>query len=57
MNGSTSLTDRLFLLEKVDKIIFNSMWSRDRFFLNLDKNELIKKKTTICYQSSSRCFY
>ena len=53
MNGSTSLTDRLFLLEKVDKIIFNSMWSRDRFFLNLDKNELIKKKTTICYQSSS----
>jgi len=54
MNGSKSLIDRLFLLEKVDKIIFNSKWSRDRFFLNLNKNELIKKKTTICYQSSSK---
>ena len=53
MNGSTSVSDRLYLLEKVDIIIFNSRWSRNRFFLNLDKDELIKKKTIICYQSSS----
>ena len=51
------LSERLYLLEKVDKLIFNSKWSRDRFFLNLDKNELLKKKSIICYQSSSNVNY
>ena len=53
MSGSSSISDRLYLLENVDKIIFNSKWSRDRFFLNLDKYELLLNKSTICYQSSS----
>ena len=42
MNGSMNLTDRTYLIENVDKLIFNSMWSRDRFFLDLN-NGLIKK--------------
>ena len=53
MNGSMNLTDRIYLIENVDKLIFNSMWSRDRFFLDLDNEEILKKKTIICYQSSS----
>ena len=53
MSGSSSISDRLYLLENVDKIIFNSKWSRDRFFLNLDRYELLSNKSMICYQSSS----
>ena len=44
MNGSMNLTDRTYLIENVDKLIFNSMWSRDRFFLDLDNDENLKKK-------------
>ena len=32
MNGSKSTEDRLFLLNKIDKILFNSEWSQERFF-------------------------
>ena len=53
MNGSISFAERLYLLETVDKLIFNSKWSRDRFFLDLEKKELFLNKTIICYQSSS----
>ena len=42
-----------YLIETVDKLIFNSKWSRDRFFLDLEKKELFLNKTIICYQSSS----
>ena len=31
MTGSTSVNDRIFLLNKIDKIIFNSKWSQKRF--------------------------
>ena len=37
----SSLSERLYLLENVDKLIFNSKWSRDRFFLNLDRTRII----------------
>ena len=54
MSGSSSISERLYLLNNTDKLIFNSKWSRDRFFLNLDKHELLLKKSLICYQSSSK---
>ncbi|MDB9936564.1 glycosyltransferase family 4 protein [Candidatus Pelagibacter sp.] len=54
MNGSRLATERIKLLNNVDKILFNSEWSRKRFFLDLDDNEYLLKKTTICYQSSSK---
>ena len=53
MSGSSSISERLYLLENTDKLIFNSKWSRDRFFLNLDKQKLLSNKSIICYQSSS----
>ena len=53
MSGSKTIKDRIYLLNNVDKIIFNSKWSQDRFFIGLsDKNNLLHK-TSICYQSSS----
>jgi glycosyltransferase involved in cell wall biosynthesis len=54
MLGSKSINDRIYLLNKIDKIIFNSKWSQNRFFINIENRKLLKQKTAICYQSSSR---
>ena len=55
MNGSKSIKQRIDLLNNVDKIIFNSEWSKKRFFINLPNNdELLSQKTSVCYQSSSK---
>lgn len=54
MNGSRSIQDRKYLLENVDKIIFNSQWSRNQFFTNLDDHFLNKEKTHVCYQSTNK---
>ncbi len=54
MNGSKSAKDRLFLLNKIDKILFNSKWSQDRFFIGLENMSLLKQKTSICYQSTNK---
>ena len=53
MNGSITTKDRLFLLNNIDKILFNSKWSQKRFFINLENNTLLKQKTSVCYQSTS----
>ncbi len=54
MSGSKTITDRIYLLNNIDKIIFNSNWSQNRFFTGLlGKNYLINK-TSVCYQSSSK---
>ena len=54
MNGSESIKDRLFLLNNIDRILFNSKWSQERFFIGLKNMKLLKQKTSICYQSTSR---
>ena len=54
MNGSKSVEERLFLLNNIDQIIFNSKWSRNRFFINIKNKDFLFKKTSICYQSTSR---
>jgi glycosyltransferase involved in cell wall biosynthesis len=53
MYGSKSVKERIRLLTDVDKIIFNSEWSRKRFFINLENTNQRLKKTAICFQSSS----
>ena len=53
MQGSINVNDRIDLINNVDKIIFNSNWSKLRFFKNL----LIDKyndKIEIVYQSTSK---
>ena len=37
MQGSTTKSEREFLLKNTDKIIFNSNWSKSRFVVDLDK--------------------
>ena len=54
MNGSRTEEDRDFLIKNVDKIIFNSKWSRNRFFLNSKFEEMMISKSDICYQSTSK---
>ena len=54
MNGSTSVEDRINLLNKIDKIFFNSKWSQERFFIGIDNKILLKQKTSICFQSTNR---
>ena len=54
MNGSITVKDRLFLLNNIDKIMFNSKWSQKRFFINIENDELLKQKTYVCYQSTDK---
>ena len=48
MNGSKSLEERMHILSKVDCLIFVSQWTRDRFFIDIDKKLLNKAK--VIYQ-------
>jgi len=54
MNGSKSTNDRIYLLNKIDKILFNSEWSQERFFIGVDNKKLLKQKTSVCYQSTDK---
>ena len=54
MNGSKTIGERIYLLNNLDKIIFNSKWSQDRFFVGLSERNNLMHKTSVCYQSSSK---
>ena len=54
MNGSKTISERINLLNSVNKIIFNSKWCRNRFFDSIQNINEFKKKTAICFQSSSK---
>ncbi len=54
MNGSKKVNERIYLINNVNKIIFNSKWSQKRFFIGLPNKELLINKTAVCYQSSSK---
>jgi glycosyltransferase involved in cell wall biosynthesis len=52
MNGSSSLEERLYLLNNVDCIIFNSNWSKNRFLINIEIPQN-KFNFHVIYQSAS----
>jgi glycosyltransferase involved in cell wall biosynthesis len=54
MDGSKRVKDRIYLLNHIDKILFNSKWSQKRFFIGLQNTVLLKHKTSVCYQSTSK---
>ena len=54
MSGSKTIKERLDLINTVDRIIFNSEWSKSRFFIDLDNKQDLIKKTSVCFQSSSK---
>ena len=49
MKGSKSKNEKLFLLDKVDKIVFISNWVKQQFFSNLDFKD--HNKTEIIFHS------
>jgi len=51
--GSKSKSDRLSLLDKCDFIFFNSKWTKQQFFLDIDDIKY-EEKFGICYQSTKK---
>ena len=54
MEGSKSIKDRNFLLEKSYKIIFNSYWSKNRFLEGLDGKYINSEKLRVFFQSAKK---
>lgn len=54
MNGSKNLSERLFILHLCSKIIFNSEWTKKRFFIGIDKFYLNSEKIEVIYQSTNK---
>jgi glycosyltransferase involved in cell wall biosynthesis len=54
MNGSKTLKERKFLIENVDMLIFNSVWSKNRFFIGFTNINIYNKKISVCYQSTNK---
>ena len=54
MDGSSTVSDRLYLLKNVDRLIFNSEWSKKRFFVNLENKNIDLRKIHVCFQSSNK---
>jgi len=52
MKGSKSVSERLFILSKSEKIIFVSKWVQDRFFTDIDLK--LKNKTCVIYPSVNK---
>ena len=53
MKSSKSLSDRINLVKKTKKIIFNSKWTKKKFLQGLKINNEYKKKLDVIYQSTS----
>ena len=52
MKGSTSVNERLFLIKNLNKIVFNSFWTKKQFLLDLPKIYQKIDKLTVVYQST-----
>ena len=53
MQGSIKVNERINLLSKTDKIIFNSNWFKSRFLIDLPKN-INLYKIKVIHQSTSK---
>ncbi len=51
MNGSKFINDRIYLIDNLDKIIFNSDWSKGRFLKDLPESLKFSEKLTVIKQS------
>jgi len=54
MKGSASVNDRLFLIKYLDKIIFNSLWKKNQFLINLPTIYKKIDKLLVVYQSAKK---
>ena len=54
MNGSKSINERVYLLNKCSKIIFNSNWSKKRFLTQLDRIYTKSEKLLVIHQCTKK---
>ena len=54
MTGSKGLTERKYLVDICDKIVFNSLWSKKRFLQNIPSGALNSEKLIVIFQSASK---
>ena len=54
MNGSTTITERIFLLKNCFKIIFNSNWSKKRFLEGMKSDYINSEKLIVINQSAEK---
>lgn len=54
MSGSKTIVERKFLINNVDMLIFNSVWSKNRFFIGFTNPNIYQKKIAVCYQSTNK---
>ena len=54
MNGSKKISERMFILNLCSKIIFNSEWTKSRFFSGIDKFYLNSEKIDVICQSTNK---
>ncbi len=54
MNGSRSISERIFLLKNCFKIIFNSNWSKRKFLENMKYDHINSEKLIVINQSAKK---
>ena len=54
MKDSKTVSERINLLNKTKKIIFNSNWTKKRFLKNLNLTKSQKKKLEVINQSTKK---
>ena len=54
MAGSKTLSERKYLYSNVDKLLFNSNWSKNQFFIGFKEKEILDNKSIICFQSTNK---
>ena len=54
MNGSKNIPERMFILNLCNKIIFNSEWTKNRFFKGIDKFYSNSEKIDVICQSTEK---
>ena len=54
MNGSKTITERMYILNLCKKIIFNSEWTKNRFFIGINKFYLNSEKIDVICQSTDK---
>ena len=53
LSGSKNKEERLYLINNSDYIFFNSNWTKNKFFTNIDENNYLSK-FGICFQSTKK---
>ena len=54
MTGSKNLSERKYLVDICEKIIFNSLWSKKRFLENISAGSVNSEKLIVIFQSASK---